>query len=113
MNACICRVPRHAVPAEVGPFITNGWSARKVSLASYGVVGGSLVFVRLVPVRMPIPINTITPTAIHVGETPTRYAATAKPRMRTMKPTRYVLNDDILLSLLGLSHGRAIVGPDS
>src|SRR5450759_2065311 len=36
----------------------------------YGVVGGSLVFVRLVPVRIPMPSSTITPTPIHKSGTP-------------------------------------------
>jgi hypothetical protein len=50
--------------------------------------GGSLVFVRLVPVKIPIPIRIMTPTAIQVVGTPTRKAATARPMIRTTNPIR-------------------------
>jgi hypothetical protein len=37
---------------------------------------------------MPMPIITITPTAIHIVGTLSRYAAIASPRIRMMKPIR-------------------------
>src|SRR5688500_13644108 len=87
-DACIYRDLRDAVQRKVVRLLRIDSRPAEFRWLSYGVVGGSLVFVRLVPVRMPIPISTITPTPIHVGDTPTRYAATARPRMSTMKPTR-------------------------
>jgi len=65
-----CRV----LPGQQPRFMPahNDWKYRSflVRLAasvsfSYEVPGGSLVFVRLVPLRIPIPIMTMTPTAIH------------------------------------------------
>src|ERR1035437_9180630 len=62
------------------------------------VDGGSFIFVRPVAIRIPIPIRTITPTAIHIVGTLSRNAAMPSPRIRTMKPIRYVLNADIVLA---------------
>ena len=39
----------------------------------------------------------MTPTAIHVVGTPSRYAAMASPTISTMKPMRYVPNEDIVI----------------
>ena len=58
---------------------------------------GSLVFVRLVAERTPMPIITMTPTAIHVGGTLSRYAPAASPMIRMMKPMRYVEKEDMSL----------------
>ena len=59
--------------------LQEGFSRTEFSVSSplkparhHADVGGSLVFVRLVPVRIPIPIRTITPTAIHICGTPIR-----------------------------------------
>src|SRR5688572_4657828 len=53
-----------------------------------GGTGGSLGFVRVVAIKMAIPIRTMHPTITHVCETPTRMAAMARPMMRTMNPIR-------------------------
>src|SRR6185369_13965350 len=57
---------------------------------------GSRIFVRLVALRTPIPTSTITPTPIHIDGTLRRYAAIPSPRIRIRKPTRYVVNDDMM-----------------
>ena len=44
---------------------------------------------------MPIPISTMTPTPIHMAGALSRYAAIANPRIRMMKPIRYVPNEDM------------------
>ena len=51
--------------------------------------------VRLVAMRMPMPISTIAPTAIHMVGTLRRYAAIANPTIRMMKPIRYVPKEDM------------------
>ena len=76
-------------------------------------VGGSLGFVRLVAVRMPMPMRMMTPTAIHMGGTENNQAATASPMTTMKKPTRYVVKEDIFPGFLGVRwrHDGAIVGP--
>src|SRR5262245_32210930 len=60
---------------------------------------GSRSLVRLVALKIPIPMRTMTPTPIQVLGTFNRYAPNASPTVRTRKPTRYEANDDI-----GASH---------
>jgi hypothetical protein len=43
----------------------------------------------------PIPMSTITPTAIQAVGTLRRYAAIANPTIRMRKPMRYVANEDM------------------
>src|ERR1051326_5238930 len=57
--------------------------------------GGSRGRVRLVAIKIPIPSRTMMPTTIQFVGTLRRYAAIASPTMRTMKPMRYVANEDI------------------
>jgi hypothetical protein len=58
--------------------------------------GGSLGFVRVVAIKMPIPRATTTPTRIQVLGAFRRKAAIASPMMRTKNPIRYVLNEDMV-----------------
>src|SRR4051812_50027081 len=43
---------------------------------------------------MPIPTRQITPTAIHIEGTPAKWAPSASPMTRMMKPMRYTPNED-------------------
>ena len=62
----------------------------RIAEGGFGQVwrGYDLELLRTVAIKMPIPIRTMTPTAIHIVGTFRRNAAMPSPTMRTMKPMR-------------------------
>jgi len=56
---------------------------------------GSRIFVRLVALKTPTPISTITPTPIHIEGMFNNTAAAASPTIKIKKPMRYVPKADI------------------
>src|SRR3954465_15025753 len=99
LSPVVCIRPLVATLSNDAP----GWRASRVLDAhvNYGCAqpstaifhatggpGGSLVFVRVVAIRMAIPMRIMHPTITQVWETPRRMAAMARPMIRTMNPIR-------------------------
>jgi hypothetical protein len=81
--------------------VDGGWTVGPASTwVTVALPDGSRSLVRLVALRMPIPISTMTPTPIHIEGTLSKYAPNASPTVRIKNPMTYDANDDMTSALL-------------